>query len=262
VASDCSNLQQLIHGFSLIEECDQVRNNAFRLATPFRYPNGSKIDVFLYEKSTLIREYALSDFGQTTEYLLDLQIKPWTTKKRRQAIDDICDILDVHINGSQLEIHLTESELPKLSEAIVRLVQACIRMADLSLTQKLHSPNLFKEDVEEFIESLDVPYETDKTIPGRFETDVKIDFSVEGKRTRSLVQALSTPNSQLAHSMANEVFRRWYDITDVKPHYSFITVLDSTVDGLRDDDYARLGELSSVIGFPAQAETLQATLLA
>ena len=81
---NCASIQELIKNFSLVKECDVIDNGMTRLATPFQYPEGSNIDIFLSNTNTLFPELILTDLGQTTAYLLNLHLKHWTTKKRKQ----------------------------------------------------------------------------------------------------------------------------------------------------------------------------------
>src|ERR1700755_3438761 len=126
-------------------------NGMLRIATPFNYPNGAQIDLFLESEAGLIKDFILSDYGLTTNYLLDLQIKPWAARKRRQLIEDICSILGVEYRAGKLQIYLKSKALQELPQAMVRLAQACIRMADLSFTQRLQLVGTFQDEVEEFI---------------------------------------------------------------------------------------------------------------
>lgn len=260
---NCEQLGQLIGGFSLVTHCDVVRNNALRIATPFRYPNGSQIDLFVQEQSDQRARYVLSDFGQTTEYLLDISVKPWSTKRRQQIISDICHILAIEQEGGQLQITLSEDEMPLFPEALVRLAQACIRMSDLVNTQKLQPTRTFNDEFEEYIGSaIELPYEPNYTLRGIYNNEVKVDYFVTGRHVKSLVQTLATPNPVAAHAVANEMFRRWYDLGNHRTEFSFLSVYNSDTTVAKEDDLARLGDLSTVFAFPAQVDELEHALAA
>ena len=149
---DCNDVKRAISGFSLVVDCGRIDNGLMRLATPFRYPDGSLIDVFvLSDPSRLpqVPSFTISDLGQTTANLLDMHIKTWTTKKRKQAVADVCASLGVAQRGGEFVIEL--ASLSELSDAIVRLSQACIRVSDLIFTQRISAPVSFRDDVEEFL---------------------------------------------------------------------------------------------------------------
>lgn len=261
----CDDLANLVTSVSLIETCDVTRDGSLRISTPFRYPDGSQIDLFIgpNRHSPLGLPYVLSDKGQTTANLLDLNVKPWATKKRKQAVADICETLGVELDGGQLAISFSEVNFPELSSFIVRLAQACIRVSDLAFTQRLRALNSFKEDVEEFFESNTLTYQSPVIIPGRFDADVEIDFRVVGQSLSFLVQTVSTGNEWAAHGIINEVFRRWYALPeDVRAREMLITIYDSGQNFYREDDLAVLNEQSVVFGFPAQSEQIAGALAA
>ena len=248
----------------LVEACDEIKSGMLRLSTPFRYPDGSNIDLFLGTDSHLHTPIKLTDLAHTAAYLLDIQIKSWATQKRKHIVDDVCKLLGVYREDGELVVRLTEDELNEghLPSAMVRLAQACIRIADLSFTQRLRAPVGFKDDVEEFISAEGVTVEPAVALPGRYGKDVPVDFRTKGRKVESLVLTLSTQNSAAAHGLSNEVFRRWYDLEPQRAGHQFLTIYDSTNDVFRDDDIARLSEVSTVLPFPAQQEAIRDAIAA
>ena len=259
---DCSNIRSVINDVCLITTCDRVLDGSLRLATPFRYPDGSHIDVFLKEDADLFGGFELSDKGQTTAYLLDLHVRPWTSQKRKQTLADICATLGVEQEGGAFRIKAKKDDMKGLPDAILRLAQVCIRVADLAFTQRLRAPAGLTEDFEEFIVALDRPYKAGVTIPGQYGKEVPFDFLVEGHRMRSLVQILSTANRFAAHTLSNEAFARWYDISPTRGQYQCLTVYDSSNDIFREEDLKRLQSFSDIVGFPAESDRLNLSLAA
>lgn len=260
---DCDTLKQLVTSLALVRECDVVGNGMLRMATPFRYPDGAYIDLFLGQTDNVFAPFRLTDLGNTTAYLLDLQLKPWATQRRKRIIDDISKSLGIDREGAELVVPLTEDKLKDhLPDHMVRLAQACIRMADLSFTQRLRTVPEFREDLEEYISSVGVAVEPQLALPGRFGKDVPIDFRTRGRRVQSLILTLSTQNSAAAHPLANEVFRKWYDLESYRSEYQLLTIYDSSNDVFRPDDIERLGEKSTVLAFPAQEEMISEAIAA
>ncbi len=257
---NCETLQGFVKEFSLIRQCDIIQNGMLRMATLFKYPDGAYIDVFLGKTQELLSGWVLTDLGQTTAYLLDLNIKPWTTKRRKQIVSDICKGLEVEQDGGEFKVAIAEDQMADLPQAIVRLSQACIRCSDLVLTQRFRMPAVFKEELEEFVEGTALQYESAIILPGQYGWDIPIDFQVHGRNVNSLIQTLSTINTVAAHGLSNEVFRRWYDLSTQRVQYQFLTVYDTNSDVFRDDDLARLGSVSTVFGFPAHQEDLSLAL--
>jgi hypothetical protein len=198
---DCDTLKGIATTLALVTSCDVIKNGMLRLATPFRYPDGSQIDLFLGSPTGLFPQIRVTDLGQTAAYLFDLQLKPWATFKRKQIVEDVCKSLDVTQDGGELLIALTETDLATsaLSDAMVRVAQACIRTADIAYTQRLRAPASFRDEVEEFISSDGVQVESGIVLPGRFNKDVTLDFRTRGRRVKSLILTLSTQNTAAAH---------------------------------------------------------------
>lgn len=259
---DCAGLRQLVGGFSLVESCDVIANGMIRLSTPFRYPDGSAIDLFLTPQPDAAHQLTLTDLGHTTAYLLDMQVKPWTTKKRFKQIQDICQSLAVTRDGGELKIILDVGDAPQVASMLVRLGQACLRMADMALTQRLPTADTFGETLEEFVTEIDRPYEAGIEIIGRYHKPVPVDYRVTGRTTSTLVQTLSTANSAAAHGLSTEIFTRWYDLEPVKPQHQFVTIFDTTNNAVRDQDIKRLRDVSLVFGYPVEAKQISDVLVA
>jgi hypothetical protein len=258
---DCQSLKAIVDKFSLVEQCDVIKNGALRIATPFNYPNGSQIDLFLEYSNGLFSQYVLSDYGLTANYLLDMHIKAWSTSKRRQLIEDICETLEVGSETGVFRVPLGQ-DIAALSSAIVRLAQACIRVSDLSFTQRLQSSATFQEDVEEFIAGAGLAYESEPVLMGALRNPVKVDFRVQGAKVFSLVQTLSAPNPANAHPKSVEVFTRWFDLQHHNgQRHQFVTVFD-TINSFKEYDLERLSLVSAVVGFPEDREQLQEMLAA
>lgn len=257
----CASLPAGFSTIALVQSCDQVKNGSLRLQTLFKYPDGSDIDLFL-EEGDIIHPYKLTDYGSTRSYLLDLPMDPWAVKKRKNLVASICKDLNVETLDGELFIHLTKDELVKASIQMVRLSQACIRIADLGMTKRYKMTSSFRDDFEEFVANQEYKYEIDTPITGRFGNIVRVDFSIEGARTRNLINTISTLNPTSAHQVANEVFTKWYDLDDFRKKYSFISVYDSENSSFRDEDLSRLSTVSTVLSFPAQAEAIQEALAA
>ncbi len=129
----CENIKEYIRSFSLVISCDTVKNGALRIVTPFNYPNGSYIDLFLTHSGDLSDNYILSDGGLTSDYVADMQFNLWATKKRRILIEDICQSLNIRQSEGQFEILISPEDIEQFHNPIVRLAQACIRISDLIL---------------------------------------------------------------------------------------------------------------------------------
>lgn len=254
---NCDSLTQAARKLSLVASCEPITPELLRITTIFKYPDGSHVDLFLREHYGLLREYTLSDLGETTGYLLELNIRPWKTNKRKELVSRICKTLGIRQDGAELKLQMAEHEIAdQLGDAIVRLSQACIRVSDLALSFTVRTLSAFRDDVEEFLDSNGYKYETDVPIQGGFGKEVKIDFQVEGPRRPSLIQTLAAANAVTGSRIADDVFTKWYDIKHVRSAQNFLTVYDSESQGLSPTDLQRIEDFAVVVGYPDQQSEL------
>ena len=257
---DCNWVRQILAGDSLVVDCDLMGDDVLRIATRLKYPEGSYIDVFITRKRDLFETIAVSDLGNTAAYLADLHIYPTKSRKRKQLLGFICDSLEVENHDGELTATISGGLEAALPDAIYRVAQASLRVADLCYTQRFPLASIFRDEVEEFLSDSDVNFDTDVTLPGKYGRPVQLDFRVESTPTPSLLLALSTANAAAAHAVANEALRKWYSLVDLKDRYQFMTLFDSRNDAFREDDVERLGSLSIALAFPAEQDLILSAL--
>jgi hypothetical protein len=245
--TDVVHIQALLRGHPLVRGIERIRTGPIRIETAFLYPDGSSIDVFLVEDEDLLRETRLSDLGQTMSWLLDVQVKPWLSRKRQGFIDDALRLYGVEQRGGELVRAI--SGLDMLVPAIVALGQSCIRVADLMFTKRSSMIAAFTEQVEEVLIDVDVPYVPNVELEGRHGRAVRVDFLAQGRSANSAILTLSSGNTSQAHVAANEIFSRWYSLDIPTRNEQRITILDDRTDVYRLDDIQRLGDLSQIVAF-------------
>jgi hypothetical protein len=187
----------------------------------------------------------LSDLGQTTAWLLDLQIKPWLSKKRQAMIEDVLHVHRACQNGGAFEVELVS--LDELESKVLALAQVCLRVADLTFTRRASLQAAFTDDLEEVFVDTDLDYESNVELKGRFGSPVRVDYVVHGPRRWSALMGWSSGSSSQAHVVANEIFRKWYDL-DVPGHDERrITVFDDRYDVYRPEDMERISSFSELL---------------
>lgn len=202
--------------------------------------------VFVLENRALFSALRLSDLVCTMECLLDVQVRPWLSKKRQRFVEDALRLYGVRQEGGALELPL--SCLDELVAGVVRLGQACVRVADLLYTRRSSFQAPVTEEVEEILAEGELEYETNPELEGRFGNRVRVDFLVRGRRTSSAVLTWSSANTSQAHVQANEIFRRWYDLEIPTRREQRVTIFDDRYDVYREDDLRRLRDKSDVLG--------------
>lgn len=242
---DLDAITHLVQGHGLVLDIARLPRGHVRLETAFTYPDGSQVDVFLSDEGPLIPLRRLTDFGNTSSWLLDLQVKPWLSTKRKQLLDQALASLGVELNGGALDLELPSPD--QLMDGVVRLSQACIRMADLHYTRRASLQPPLGEALEDIFNDSELVYESDLELPGMFGKPVKIDYCVHGNRKTSLVMAMATGNPSVAHAMANEVMRTWYDLQLPERTETRVSIFDDSQDVYREEDLARLRNFSDLM---------------
>lgn len=110
-------------------ECTRAPAGGIRVRTPYMYPDGDILDLFVLEDGT---RYRLTDFGETVAWLRMRTGSAKLSPKRRAQINDTCQTHGVVNNRNQLELeNVAASDLPR---ALVQLAAAAARVSDLWFT--------------------------------------------------------------------------------------------------------------------------------
>jgi hypothetical protein len=257
------DIELLANDLCMVRSRDVVPRGHLRLETKFLYPDRSSVDLFVVngtQQQLMPGSPVLSDLGQTTAWLADVQVRPWQSKKRQRFLEDAIYVLGVRQNGGALETEFAPNH-QDLEDAIIRLGQACVRVADLSFTRRSSLVVTATDEVEELISDADLAYQANASLLGRHGHVVVVDFLVEGRRRNSAVLTLAAQSTTSAHTMANEVFRKHYDLDTPQRAEQRVTVFDDRVDVYRSEDIDRLRDVCEVVPLSAR-EDLVALLAA
>ena len=254
--TNIADIERLVDELCMVRASDVVPKGHLRLETKFLYPDRSSVDVFVVneaQQQLLAASPILSDLGQTTSWLADVQVKPWQSKKRQRLLEDAIEILGIRQNGGALETPFEPSH-DGLEDAVIRLGQACVRVADLLFTRRSSLQVTATDEVEELIADAELSYQTNAQLPGRHGNVVVVDFLVDGRRRRSAVLTLAAQSSATAHSVANEVFRKHYDLDAPQRAEQRVTVYDDRLDVYRPEDLDRLRDVCEVVPLSAHQD--------
>lgn len=253
-----ANIQQLADELCMVRANDVVPRGHLRLETKFLYPDRSSVDVFVVnttQQSLIAAPPVLSDLGQTTSWLADLQVKPWQSKKRQRFLEDAIYVLGVRQSGGALETNF-EPNHESLEDAVIRLGQACVRVADLSFTRRSSLQVSATDEVEELIADAELDYQANASLQGRHGNIVVVDFLVEGRRRKSAVLTLAAQSTTTAHTLANEVFRKHYDLDTPQRGEQRVTIFDDRIDVYRPEDLDRLRDVCEVVPLSARQDVV------
>jgi hypothetical protein len=259
-------VQQELEDRSIVRTIDVVPKGHIRIMTGLLYPDGANVDVFLVNDTSVLpasttpgKPPRLSDLGQTIAWLLDVGVRPWLSKKRQAFVEDVLRLHDVQQDGGELFLDVKPGD--DLTICVLRLAQACIRVADLTFTRRASLQSPFSDDVEEVLADAELRFEVGWELVGRRRKTVRVDYLVTGQTKRSAVLALSALNAQSAHNSANEIFRKWYDLEVPGRDHMNVTVYDDRQPFHREEDLERLQDFSAVIPF-SEKKTLVSLLAA
>ena len=232
-----------------------------RVATPFLYPDGTIIELFQQAADDLFLSARLTDGGRTFGFLGSQQVQMEGHEKREHLLHEVCKSLNVDSRGGELAVSVDPGM--DLADAVLRLAQACIRVADLHYTLTFKNKTDFHQIFFADFLSLERPDHIENfSVDGRFGRNVKIDFFVRRKTAKDqLIITMTSTNKTSSHAVANDVFCRWYDLERYKDHYAFLTVLDSTSRAFHDADLHRVADVSRVIRYPDEVDTLRGLLV-
>ncbi len=160
-------------------------------------------------------------------------------------LEDAIRVLGVRQEGGALELDLPDGG--EIIDGVVRLGQACIRVADLAYTRRTSLQASVIEEVEEILADAELDYEEGPELEGKYGAKVRVDFLVHGRRTSSALLTLSAANSSAAHTLSNEIFRRWYDLDAPSRTEQRVTLFDDRHDTYKAEDLKRLADVSQVV---------------
>lgn len=127
---EVERVKDLLKGQYLVRSVDVVPRGYARIGTTLLYLDGTSVDLFIVAQNSLEAPYKLTDLGETTRWVLDMQFKSWRSKKYQRLVENALELHGVTRSGGAFERPL--ASLDELVHNLIRLGQACIRVADLT----------------------------------------------------------------------------------------------------------------------------------
>jgi hypothetical protein len=240
-------------------ECS-VNGEYVRVRTPFLYPDGDFIDLFL--KRANQGGMTVSDLGETVRWLNSNTLSAKRSPKQAGLISDISQTHGVEFFRGMLKAR--SNEPCTLADAVTRVGQAALRISDLIFTSRLRSVESVTDEVTDFLQELNLPFERNKKLIGRSGKSWKIDFQVSAPLRSSLISVLSSGSRSAAQQISKSVVATWYDLSQyrVSPEpLTFISLIDDSADVWSDEDFNLVESISDVARWSAP-ETLSQLLTA
>ena len=219
-------------------------NEYLRIRTPYLYPDGDVIDLFIKWDE---RHFTVTDLGETLRWL-SMQMVSWSkTKKQLELIGDICLTHGVELFKGMLTARA--ASLEEVGEAVTRVSQAALRLSDLWFTFRVRSVESLTDEVEDFLKEKEIPFERGESIPGRSGRVWRPDFHTRHPNRSALVYVMSTGSRSVAKVMVESVVASWYDLSHLKlgkEAYHFVSLFDDAYDVWKEEDFKLVSDLSEV----------------
>jgi hypothetical protein len=239
-------------GFRSLYSCSE-HGKYTRVQTPFLYPDGDVVELFVEARDG--GRYLVTDLGESLQWLRLQSFSDRRSPKQRQLIADICLTLGVRLDHGVIVAHA--NGVQDLPEAVNRVSQAALRVADLWFTFRSRIVESVNDEVSEFLTEQNVSFERPQPIAGRSGRAWKPDFLAR-TRHQSLIYVLSSGSRPAAKSLAEHVTSAWYDLSNlhVGPEsIRFVSLFDDTADVWTETDIQLVQGLSEV-AYWTKPETL------
>ncbi len=224
-------------------ECKPL-GERIRVRTPFLYPDGGVVDVFVHERAGQI---AVTDLGEALGWLRQQTIDGKRSPKQQRLLRDICLTLGVEVFRGQLIARATGGAA--VSDLVLRVGQAAVRAADLWFTTRTGSLEAVTDEVADYLQEQDLPYERAVKLSGRSGRDWTLDFQVLAPARNALVFVLASGARAGARRVAEHVVAGWQDLSQfrVGPQAArFVSLFDDTSDVWSEEDFRLVESLSDI----------------
>jgi len=234
--------------------CSTV-NGYTRIRTPYLYPDGDVIDLFLSKERG---DYTLTDLGETLRWLRMQSIGQRRSPKQNKLIQDVCLNHGVELFRGMLMVRVKHSD--NFSGDLTRLAQAALRVSDLWFTMRTRAVESITDEVKDFLDGREIPSVRGETLPGRSGRSWTVDFHIRQPRRSTLMCVLSTASRAAARGIAEHVTSEWHDLSHLKlgpEAMAFISLFDDSADVWNPEDFRLVGDLSEVAFWSKPDELLE-----
>lgn len=234
--------------------CTEMRSYT-RVRTPFLYPDGDVIDLYVREQAG---EMTVTDLGETLRWLRAQSLSNQRSPKQNKLIEDICLNHGLELYRGMLQARVKTGE--DFAGVVLRVAQGAFRVADLWFTMRTRSVESVADEVELFLRENNVAAERAPTLVGRSGRTWRPDFRTRTPQRSSLVSILSTGSRAAARNVAEHVLAEWYDLSHLRVGQEslyFVSLFDDTMDIWSEQDFNLLRDLSEVARWSQPEEFLR-----
>jgi hypothetical protein len=225
-------------------ECSE-HGNLLRVRTPFWYPDGGIVDVFLKQNGDT---FTLSDLGESSGWLRLQTLSGKRSPKQQHLIQDVCLTLGVEFYKGQLMMRC--NDITKLPDAIHKLGQAIVRISDIWFTTRTRTIESASDEVADFLQERTISFDRSVKLAGRSGREWTIDFQTRTATRSTLVNVLATGSRAAAYRITEHVVAEWHDLQSLKvgpQNVRFVSLFDDTNDVWEEEEFKLVESLSDVL---------------
>ena len=206
----------------------EPRGDHVRLRTPYLYPDGDGIDLFVRVGQG--GRGVVTDLGETVRWLRMQAVGQRRTTKQREILRDVTLTHGVEFHNGILSVRFDDTA--GITAAVTRIGEACIRVADLWYLFRTRAVESLSDEVADYLTENRILYDRGEVLIGRSQSSWQVDFRAGGARS-SLVFVLSTGSRSVAKTRAEHVLAAWVDLQHMKVGpgaVQFLSLVDDTLD--------------------------------
>ena len=233
----------IAHNLGALFACSEV-NGYTRVRTPFLYPDGDVIDLFVSEQNNT---FTITDLGETTRWLRMQSLVPRRSQRQQKLLEDACLTHGLEFYRGMLQARARSDK--DLATVAMRVAQGVLRVSDLWFTMRTRSVESVTDEVELFLSEKKIPFERLQQLAGRSGRVWRPDFHTRTPNRSSLVYVLSTGSRAAARNVAEHVLAAWYDLNHLKvgpEGVQFVSLFDDTTDVWSAEDFNLVRDLSQI----------------
>ena len=229
---------------SQLFECSQTSRGHVRIRTPFYYPDGGIVDLFVVRQGESL---AVTDFGEALGWLRGQSIRGRRSPKQDNLVQDVCQTHGVELFRGQLVARLPGEDC--LAATVVRVSQAAVRVSDLWFTMRNRAVESMADEVADFLAERRIAFDRGQKLAGRSGRTWNPDFHTRSPNRSCLMFVLATGSRTAARRVAEHVLAGWHDLAYLRTGASaltFVSLFDDTTDVWAEEDFKLLEPLSEV----------------
>ncbi len=222
--------------------CTPAPQGGARVRTPMLFPDGGVVDVFVLEQGS---GYIVTDLGDTIGWLGVQSVSRQRSPKQQMLIEDVCQTLRVELFHDQLVLRSVQRAT--IGESVMRLAQAAVRVSDVWFTFRSQTLQSTADEVDEWLQEKQIPFQRRVTKQGRSERPWTVDFETQTDNRTSLVFLLSTGSRGAVHRLTEHVVTGCMDLSHLRATQTglaFISLFDDTHDVWLPEDFNLVREIS------------------